>query len=109
MPEALKILGQASPGAGGTSDLCDPGAGETQVISLIEVCNTGAAATTFRIYPRKAGAAVAVGTASFYDAPIGAKETVQIRGGYTLSGADVLTVGAAAAGVTFTAHGSSLT
>lgn len=105
MPETHKTLGQSAPAAATDATLYQPGAGKSAVVSTIVVCNTGAAATTFRIHQRIAAAAVGVGNALAYDAPIEGKETVTLTIGLTPNGTDLISCRSLAGGVTFTANG----
>lgn len=103
---AKKIQGQAKPAAATNGDLVDPAALTEVTLSTVAVCNTGVA-TTFRLHPRMAGAAAAVGNASNYDTPIQANTTVYLTVGMTLNGdsGDILTCRSASGDVTFTAFG----
>lgn len=108
MPEALKVLGQAAPAAATDAALITVDAGKSQVLSVLAVCNTVNVATTFRVHVRIAGAAAAAGNAIAYDASLAANESVFLVVGISLAAADVVTVRAAATGVTFTATGAEV-
>lgn len=100
------VLGQANPAAGATADLFTPSSGTRKAVgSTIFVCNTGAAATTYRVYLRKAGAASGVGTAIAYDVAIPANTTDPWTVGPTIGPTDVLSVRSASGEVTFTLCG----
>lgn len=102
----LGILGQAAPAAAANGDvIAAVAANRRQVVSSLVIANTGAAATTFRVFARKAGAAAAVGNAIAYDVNIDANSVISLTLGICLAATDVLTVRSAAGGVTFTAFG----
>jgi hypothetical protein len=109
MPETLKILGQAAPAAATDAAVLTVGAGKAVVVGSLTVCNTVNVSTTFRVHVRIAGAAAAASNAVVYDATLGANETVFLLPGPTLAATDVVTVRAAAAGVTFTLTGVEVT
>lgn len=106
MASALKILGQAAPAGATDAALITVGAGKSQVVSSLVVCNTSGAARTVRVFARIAGAAAAVGNAIAYDLPVAAAETVALTLGIALAATDVLTVRSDSGGVTFTAFGT---
>lgn len=108
MPETLKQLGQAKPGAATDADLYTVPASTQTVISSIVVCNTGAA-TTFRLHSCANAAAAAVGNAIAYDTPIGANETIVFTIGLTIDAADVVRCRSLSGSVAFTASGSEVT
>lgn len=99
------VLGQVSPGAGGTSDLYAGTAGRKMVGSTIFVCNTTAGTITYRIFIRKAGNASGTGTAVAYDVPLDANTADPWTVGAAIGPTDIITVGANTAGVTFTLCG----
>lgn len=103
--DLIAILGQAAPAAATNGDAYTVPASRVAVLASIVVCNTNAAATTYRIHARINGAAAAVGNALFYDVAIPPNSTdVHVFGG-TLGDTDVITVRSAAGGVTFTVFG----
>ena len=108
MPETVKSLGQQSPAANTDAALYTCPAATSAVVSSIVVCNTGGAATTFRLHFRDEGAAAATGNALVYDQIIAAKETIALTLGITCDAADVIGVRAGAAGVAFTAFGTEI-
>jgi len=108
VPEALKVLGQSAPAAATDAALYTVPAGKSAVVGTIAVCNTVNVSTTFRVHVRIAGAAAAAGNAIAFDATLGGNETVFLLPGLALAAGDVVTVRAAAAGVTFTATGAEV-
>lgn len=108
--EALKILGQAAPGAGAIANVfAAVPAGHAYVVNEIAICNTGAAATKVRVFARLAGAASGVGTAIIYDLDIPGNDTIPYKPGGVYGATDILSAYSLAGGVTFTAFGSDVT
>lgn len=108
MADTYKILGQNAPGAATDSALITVGASKSHIVNTLVVCNTNSTDTTFRVHARIAGAAVAVGNALVYDAPISANDTITLTLGTTLAATDVLSTRSLAGGVTFTAFGDEV-
>lgn len=110
MATTYKILGQVAPTTTSDADLYTVPAATQTVVSTISVTNDTAAASTFRIYLRKAGAAASATNAFYFDAPLAANSTVLITAGITLGATDVITVRSGAANaLTFQAFGSEVT
>lgn len=108
MADTYKILGQSSPAATTDTAMITVGAGKSQIVSTVVVCNTNSTPQTYRLHARIAGAAVAVGNALVYEATIAGNETVTLTLGITLAATDVLGVRASATNVTFTAFGDEV-
>lgn len=109
MPEAVKILGQQSPAANTDANLYTTPANTRTVMSSLVICNTTAAAIAVRVHARPLGAAAAPGNALVYDLSIAPNDSVPLTWGIALGPTDVVSVRAAAIGVTFTAFGSEVT
>jgi hypothetical protein len=108
MAVTYKVLGQSNPAATTATGLyTTPGATQA-IVSTIAVCNQAAAAATFRLAVRPAGAALAAAHYLAYDAPLAANDTVTLTLGVTLAATDVLTVQASSATVSFSAFGSEI-
>ena len=108
MATAYKVLGQSAPSATTATTLYTvPSATET-VVSTIAVCNRAATAATFRIAVRPDGATLANEHYIAYDAPIAANDSLFITVGATANAADVVTVYASTANLSFTAFGSEI-
>lgn len=109
MPATRKILGQATPSAGGTATLYSCNAGSTgvidAVISTITVCNVAGSASTYRIHARIGGAAAAGTNAIAYDITIPGNTTDTWTIGITLAAGDIITVQSNTANLAFTAFG----
>lgn len=108
MPTAYKVLGQSAPAATTATTLYTvPSATET-VVSTIAVTNRAATAATFRIAVRPDGATLANEHYITFDAPISANDSLFITVGATANTADVITVYASTANLSFTAFGSEI-
>lgn len=109
MATAYKVLGQSAPSATTATDLYTvPSATET-VVSTIFVCNRGSTAATYRVSIRPNGAAQANQHYIAYDALLLANDSIAITVGCTLDAADVITVYASTANLSFNAFGSEIT
>jgi hypothetical protein len=78
------------------------------VISTIVVANRAAAAKTYRIAVRPNGATLADSQYLAYDVPLAANDSIALTLGITVDAADVITVYASSADLTFTAFGSEI-
>jgi len=106
MPEALKILGQASPADTNEADLYTVPALTQATISSITVCNRTTQATTFRIAVAVAGELSAAKQFIFYDQELDANSTFTITIGITLAATDKLRIRSGAANaLTFNVFG----
>jgi hypothetical protein len=79
------------------------------VISTIIVANRAATAATYRIAIRPNGATLANEHYIAYDVTVGAGDSTTLTLGLTIDAADVLTVYASTANLTFSAFGSEVT
>jgi hypothetical protein len=108
MATNYKVLGQSAPAATTDTTLYTvPSATET-VISTIFVCNRGAVEATYRIAVRPNGATLANEHYIVFDAPVAAEETIAITTGITIDAADVVTIRASTADLSFNAFGSEV-
>lgn len=108
MSETIKVLGQSAPAATTATDLYTVPASKAAVVSSLMVCNGGAAAGTFRVFTRVAGAAVEQKQRIYYDAQISANSTLILTAGITLATTDVVTVYASSADFSFNLFGSEV-
>ncbi len=108
MPIAYKVLGQSAPGATTNTDVYTVPAATQVVISSIVVCNRGASATTFRIAVRPNGAALANQHYIGSDTAIAANDIVGLSLGITVDAADVITVYAGNANLSFSLFGTEI-
>lgn len=109
MANAYKVLGQSNPAANTNADVDTVGAGKSQIVSTISVCNQGAADTTFRVAVRPGGAAIDPKHYVAYDATVQGLDSVFLTLGITLAAGDVITVRAGTATVSFNVFGNEIT
>lgn len=109
MPTNYKVLGQSAPSANTDTTLYTVPASTQSVISTINVANRSATAATFRIAVRPDGAAIANQHYVAFDVSIAANSLIALTLGITADAADVVTVRASTADLTFIAFGSEIT
>jgi hypothetical protein len=109
MATAYKVLGQSAPSATTATDVYTVPSSTEAVVSTIFVCNRGATAATYRISVRPNGATQADQHYLAYDAVILANDSVAITVGTTMDAADVITVYASTANLSFNVFGSEIT
>jgi hypothetical protein len=106
---ANKVLGQSNPSATTLTTLYTvPGATEVICSSLV-VCNRSATPTTFRVAIRPNGAAISSEQYLYYDVTIAGNDTFIATIGITLDAADVVSVYATAATLSFNLFGQEIT
>jgi glucose-6-phosphate dehydrogenase assembly protein OpcA len=108
MPTNYKVLGQSNPAATTATTLYTVPLATQTVVSTIVVANLASSSTVFRIAIRVNGATLANSQYLAYDVTVGASDSTSLTLGITLGAADVITVYAATANVTFTAFGSEI-
>lgn len=108
MANTYKVLGQSAPSATTNTDVYTVGAGKQAVISTITVANRSASASSYRIAVRPDGAAIANQHYLAYDIAIAANDTTVLTIGLTLDEADVVTVYALSANLSFGIYGSEI-
>jgi hypothetical protein len=108
MAATYKVLGQVIPAATTLTTLYTVPAVTQAVCSTLSVCNQGVS-TTFRVAVRPAGAAVEAKHYNVYDASVNQYDTVFLTLGVTLGAADVVSVYAGTANVSFGLFGSEVT
>jgi hypothetical protein len=108
MANTYKVLGQVAPSATtATTAYTVPSATEA-VLSTIVVCNRAASAGTYRIAIRPDGATLANTHYVAYDIAIAANDSTALTLGITVNAADVITVYASSADMTFSIFGSEI-
>jgi hypothetical protein len=105
MAKRYLVLGQISPSATTATTLYTVPSGKDAIISTLIVANR-AAAGSFRIAIRPAGATLANEHYIAYDVPIGSTDSTTLTLGLTLTATDIITVYASSANMTFSAFGS---
>ena len=102
-----KTLGQSNPAATTATTLYTVPAATQAVCSTLVVCNQGLAAT-FRVAVRVAGLALTEKQYLYYDVALPAGATLCTTIGITLGAADVVTVYASTATVSFSLFGQEI-
>jgi glucose-6-phosphate dehydrogenase assembly protein OpcA len=108
MATTYKVLGQSNPAATTATTLYTVPSATQAVVSTIVIANLTATAAQFRIAVRIAGATLANSQYVAYDITVGASDSTALTLGLTLGAADVVTVYASTANITFTAFGSEI-
>ena len=108
MATTYKVLGQSNPSATTVTTLYTVPSATQAVVSTIVIANLAATSATFRIAVRVAGATLANSQYVAYDVTVGASDSTALTLGITLGAADVVTVYASTANLTFTAFGSEI-
>lgn len=108
MAEVRKVLGQSAPGANADTTLYTVPASTEAIVSTIAVCNRASTPTTYRVAVRPNGTAIANQHYVAYDVPLEANEAQYLTLGLTLDAADVITVRAGSANVSFSAFGAEV-
>lgn len=108
MATAYKVLGQSAPAATTDTNVYTVPSATEAVLSTIFVCNRGADAATYRIAVRPNGATLANEHYIAYDVLILGKQSTAITVGATMDAADVLTVRASNADLSFSVFGSEV-
>jgi len=108
MPTTYKVLGQSNPSATTATTLYTVPSATQAVVSTIVVANLDATAASFRIAVRINGATLANSQYVAYNITVGDSDSTTLTLGLTLGAADVITVYASTANVTFSAFGSEI-
>jgi hypothetical protein len=108
MPITYKVLGQSAPSATTNTDVYTVPSSTQTIISTIVVTNRSASARTYRIAIRPNGAAIANQHYLAFDTPIAANDSTALTLGITIDAADVVTVFASTADLSFNIYGSEI-
>jgi len=108
MPTTYKVLGQSNPSATTATTLYTVPAATSAIVSTITICNQAATAATYRVAVRIGGAALAASQYIAYDVSLPANASDTLTLGVTLGAADVITVYASTATMSFAAFGSEI-
>lgn len=108
MATTYKVLGQSNPSATNPTTLYTVPASTQTIVSTITVCNQAATAATYRIAVRVNGAALAASQYIAYDVSLPANASDTLTLGVTLGAADIITVYASTATMSFAAFGSEI-
>jgi hypothetical protein len=108
MATAYKILGQSAPAATTAADAYTVPSLKYAVVSTITVANRATGPATYRISVRPNGDAQANQHYIAYDATVSANDTIALTLGLTADAADVFTVYASTANLSFGIFGSEI-
>jgi glucose-6-phosphate dehydrogenase assembly protein OpcA len=108
MPTNYRVLGQSAPAATTNSDIYTVPASTQTVISTIIVANRAASPATYRIAIRPNGAAIANQHYIAYDVTVGASDSTTLTLGITLDPAEVVTIYASTANLSFNVFGAEI-
>ena len=108
MATVYKVLGQSAPAATTAVDAYTGPSLKYAVVSTITVANRATGAATYRISVRPNGDAQANQHYIAYDATVPANDTVALTLGLTADAADVFTVYASTANLSFNIFGSEI-
>jgi hypothetical protein len=108
MPKSYKILGQSLPSPNTFIDLYTVPAGNSAVISTLNICNTSASNVTFRVLARPAGATATTSQYIVYDAALPGQDAIGLTLGMTLASTDKLTVFSFQGNVAFSLFGTEI-
>lgn len=108
MAITYKVLAQSAPSATTNTDAYTVGSGKQSVVSTITIANRSASAATYRIAIRPDAATLANEHYIAYDASVPANDTIALTLGITLDAADVVTIYASSANLSFNLFGSEI-
>jgi glucose-6-phosphate dehydrogenase assembly protein OpcA len=108
MPTAYKVLGQSAPAATTATTLYTVPALTETVVSSIVIANRAGTSATFRIAIRPDGATLANEHYIAYDVTVGGADSTILTVGLTMNAADVVTVYASTANLSFSIYGSEI-
>jgi hypothetical protein len=108
MATVYKILGQSAPSATTDTDVYTVPAATETVISTIVVANRSTAQATYRIALRQDGVTIANTHYIAYGATVPANDSIALTFGLTINAADIVTVYASTADLTFSIFGSEI-
>lgn len=108
MPTTYKVLAQSAPSATTATDIYTVPSSTATVISTIVVANRAATNATYRIAVRPNGGTLANQHYIAYDVTVGASDSTTITLGITMDAADVITVYASTANLSFNVFGSEI-
>lgn len=108
MATVYKVLGQSAPSGTANTDIYTVPSATEAVISSIAVCNRSTSPATYRVAIRPDGSALANQHYLAYDVTVNANDTTIMTVGLTMNAADVLTVYASSANLSFGVYGSEI-
>lgn len=108
MATTYKVLAQSAPSATTATDIYTVPSATQTIVSTIVVANRAAAPATYRIAVRPNGATLANQHYIAYDVTVGASDSTTLTLGITMDAADVVTVYASTANLSFNVFGSEI-
>ncbi len=108
MATTYKVLAQSAPSATTATNIYTVPTSTSAVVSTIVVANRAASSATYRIAVRPDGATLANQHYIAYDVTVGASDSTTITLGITMDAADVITVYASTANLSFNVFGSEI-
>lgn len=108
MATTYKVLGQSAPSATTNTDVYTVPSATEAVVSTVAVANRAGTAATYRLAVRPNGTAIANQHYIAYDVTVNANDTTVITVGITMDAADVMTVYASSANLSFSVFGSEI-
>lgn len=109
MPTTYKVLAQSAPSATTNTDIYTVPANTQTVISTIVIANRASTVATYRIAIRPNGATLANQHYIAYDVTVGGGDSTTITIGITLDPAEVITIYASTANLSFNIFGAEIT
>ena len=108
MANTYKVLGQSAPSATTDTDVYTVPSATEAVISTVVIANRSVSDATYRIAVRPDGATISDEHYVAYDITVGAGDSTALTLGITMNAADVLTVQASSADLSFSVFGSEI-
>jgi len=108
MAETMKVLGQVAPSATTDTDVYTVPSATQAVVSTVVIANRAGTSATYRIAVRPDGATLANQHYVAYDITVGAGDSTALTLGITMDAADVLTVYASTADLSFNVFGTEI-
>ena len=108
MPTVYKVLGQSAPSATTTTDVYTVPVDTQAVISTLVVANRALTDATYRIAVRPNAATLANQHYIAYDVTVGGGDSTNLTLGLTVDAADVITVYASTADLSFNIYGTEI-
>ena len=108
MATTYKVLAQSAPSATTSTPIYTVPGATSAVISTMVVANRAAAPATYRIAVQPNGVTLANQHYIAYDVTVGASDSTTLTLGITLDAADVVTVYASTANLSFNVFGSEI-
>lgn len=103
-----KVLGQSLPNANTFTDLYTVPAGNSAVVSTLNICNLTASNVTFRAAVRPANVVLLPKHYIAYDVALPAQDAIGLTMGISLDATDVVTVFSFQGNVAFNLYGSEI-